>query len=81
MASTDSINQQFQDISENYIISSESEPILKNALAVRIDIENSFNESEKEVLPYLKIKTTIDSHIGEIIKRCRKNAPPRSWNI
>jgi len=72
MASTDSINQEFQDISENYIISPESEPILKNALAVKIDVESSFTESEKDVLPYLKIKSTIDSHIAEIIKLCRK---------
>jgi hypothetical protein len=72
MTSKEKINHDFEEIAENYIIPSEIEPILKNAIDVRIDVENSFSESEKEVLPYLKIKSSIDSHIAEIIKRCQK---------
>lgn len=72
MISEDSVNRSFEEIAENYTIPPEIEPVLKNALAVRFDIENSFTEPEKEVLPYLRIKSSIDSHIGGIINLCRK---------
>ena len=68
----DSINRRLEEIAKNYLIPSEIRPILKNVLAVSIDTENSFSESEREVLPYLKIKSSIDSHIAKILKLCRK---------
>jgi hypothetical protein len=66
------VDRYFEELSENYFIPPEIEPILKNALDVRSDVESSFDESEKENLPYTRVKKSIDSHIAAIVMRCRK---------
>ena len=65
-------DSQLSEFKENYIIPPEIESILKNALEVRADIANSFDESEKKRLPYTKIKSSIDSHIAGILQKCHK---------
>jgi hypothetical protein len=66
------VSRYFEEISENYFIPPEIEPILKNALDVRTDVESSFDELEKERLPYTRIKKSMDSHIAGIVMRCKK---------
>lgn len=67
-----SINYLFEEISQNYYVSPDVEPILKNALNVKLNIENAFDKSEKETPSYHKIISTIDSHIAAKINQCRK---------
>lgn len=70
MKPSDIINNQFEEIAEHYIIPTAIEPILRNALTVREDIEDSYCESEKEEIPYLRLKKSIDLHIAGILSCC-----------
>lgn len=70
MKASDIVNRLIEEISENYIIPTSIEPKLRAALTIREEIEGFYNESEKQEIPYRKIKQTIDSHIAGIITKC-----------
>jgi len=68
----DSINRELEEIAKHHLIPFEIRPILKNVLAVKIDVENSFSDAEKDVLPYLKIKSSIDSQTAKLLRLCQR---------
>ena len=64
------IDRQLEAIKDNYIIPTNIEPILRNAISIRQEIEDSYEESEKEGIVYLRLKTSIDLHIAGIVSLC-----------
>ncbi|HVE56064.1 MAG TPA: hypothetical protein VNB22_04495 [Pyrinomonadaceae bacterium] len=67
-----SIVEELERIKVTRIIPPEIESVLADAIQIREKIENSFSESEKENIIYLRVKSTIDSHIGAIISHFPK---------
>ena len=70
MKPTDIINSQFNEIAENYIIPTNIEPILRNALAVRQELEDSFEDCEKEAVTYQRLKKSVVLLIAGSLTSC-----------
>ena len=79
MKSSDIISQRIKEIAKTYIIPTNIEPILRNALTVKLDFENSFKDSEKESISYQRVESSIDSHIAGILMNCF--ARNKDWNL
>jgi hypothetical protein len=70
--SPNKVTTQIEEIAEKFYIPPEIESALRNALTIKLEIENSFNESEKDKMTYQRIIKPLDLHVSGLIKKCAK---------